>query len=167
MVFKTPLVISPYRVVFVKHCHLPVEIEHRAWWAIKQLNYDLTKAGEEHRQQLIELDKIIAEGYESARSYKMRVKLFYDKHILRKEFSPGMKVLLYDSKLHLFPGKLRSRWRSPYIVSRVFPYGAVEIQDLESGATFKVNGQRLKQFLELPSKETVECLVLRDLSPDR
>ena len=49
----------------------------------------------------------------------------------------------------------------PYIISHVFPYHVVEIQDLESGATFKVNGQRLKQFLELLSKEDVECLVLR------
>jgi len=76
-----------------------------------------------------------------------------------------MKVLLYDSRLHLFPGKLRSRWTGPYIVSRIFRYGAVEIQDLDNGATFKVNGQRLKQFLELPSKADVECLILRELSP--
>ena len=56
---------------------------------------------------------------------------------------------------------------SPYIASRVFPYNAVEIQDPESGATFKVNGQHLKQFLELPSREDVECLILREPSPDR
>ena len=83
-----------------------------------------------------------------ARSYKERAKLFHDRHILRKEFAPGMKVLLYDSRLHLFPGKLRSQWTGLYIVSRVFSYIAVEIQDPDSGATFKVNGQRLKQFLE-------------------
>jgi len=113
------------------------------------LNYDLTEAGEERKLQVSELEEIRAEAYESPRSYKERAKLFHDKHILRKEFAPGMKVLLYDSKLHLFPGKLRSRWTGPYIVLRVFPYGAVEIQDLESDAKFKVNGQRLKQFLEL------------------
>ena len=85
-----------------------MEIEHRAWWAIKKLNYDLTEAGEERRLQLNELDKIRAGAYESARSYKERAKLFHDRHILRREFAPGMKVLLYDSRLHLFPGKLRS-----------------------------------------------------------
>ena len=69
-------------------------------------------------------------------------------------------MLLYDSKLHLFLGKLRSRWIDPYIVSCVLPYGAVEIQDPESSATFKVNGQRLKSFLELLRKEDVECLIL-------
>ena len=76
-------------------------------------------------------------------------------------------MLLYDSRLHLFPGKLRSRWTGPYIVSRIFPYGAVEIQDPDSGATFKVNGQRLKQFLELLSKDDVECLILCEPSPNR
>jgi len=76
-----------------------------------------------------------------------------------------MKLLLYDSRLHLFPGKLRPRWTGPYIVSRIFPYGVVEIQDPDSGAAFKVNGERLKQFLELPSKEDVECLILHQLCP--
>jgi len=63
---------SPYRVVYGKPCHLPVEIEHRNWWAIKMLNYDLTEAGEEHRLQLIELEEIRAEACESAQSYKKR-----------------------------------------------------------------------------------------------
>ena len=153
---------SPYRVVYGKPCHLPVEIEHRAWWVIKMLNFDLTEAGEVRKLQLSELDEIRAEAYQNARSYKERAKLFHDRHILRKEFTPGMKVLLYDSRLHLFPGKLRSRWTGPYIVSHVFPYGAVEIADPHTGAKFKVNGQRLKQFLELPRPEDVECLILQE-----
>ena len=74
-----------------------------------------------------------------------------------------MKVLLYDSKLHLFPGKLRSQWTGPYIVSHVFPYGAVEIQDPQTGATFKVNSQRLKPFLEPP--EPRRCGVPDTLRP--
>jgi len=92
--------------------------------------------------QLSELDEIRAEAYESAQSYKEGANLFHDRHIFRKDFTPGMKVLLYDSRLHLFLGKLRSRWAGPYVVSHVFPYGEVEIQDPHSGATFKVNGQR-------------------------
>ena len=68
----------------------------------------MTKAGKERRLQLNELDEIRAKAYESARSYKERGKLFHDRCILRREFAPGMKVLLYDSRLHLFPGKLRS-----------------------------------------------------------
>ena len=126
------------------------------------LNLDLTEAGEVRKLQLSELDEIRAEAYETARSYKERAKLFHDRHILRKEFTPGMKVLLYDSRLRLFPGKLRSRWTRLYIVSQVFPYGAVEIANPNTGTKFKVNGQRLKQFLELPRPEDVECLILQE-----
>ena len=55
-----------------------------------------------------ELEKIRVEAYESARSYKERTKVFHDRHILKKEFTLAMKALLYDSRLHLFLGKLRS-----------------------------------------------------------
>ena len=64
------------------------------------------------------------------------------------EFKQGEKVLLYDSKLHIFPGKLRSRWNGPYVVKEVFPYGTVTIQNLKTGNEFKVNDQRLKHFIE-------------------
>jgi len=64
--------------------------------------------------------------------------------------------------LHLFSGKLRSRWTGPYIVSHVFPYGAVEIQDPQSGTTFKVNGHHLKPFLELSGQDDVKCLILHE-----
>ena len=104
------------------------------------LNYDLIEAGEERRLQPSEFEEIRAEAYESARSYKERAKLFHDKHILWKEFSPRMKVLLYDSKLHLFPGKSRSQWAGLYIISHFFSYAIVEIQDPNSGAKFNMNG---------------------------
>jgi len=104
--FKTHLCMSPYRIVYGKPCHLPVEIEHKTWRAIKMLNYDLIEAGEERKLQLSELEEIRVEAYESARSYKERPKLFHDQHILRKEFAPRMKVSLYESKFHLFPRKL-------------------------------------------------------------
>ena len=76
------------------------------------------------------------------------MKAFHDKHILRKSFHEGQKVLLYNARLHLFPGKLRSRWTGPYIVKEVFPHGAVEIENAANGDCFKVNGQRLKPFVE-------------------
>ena len=90
--------------------------------------------------------------------------MFHDRQILRKKFALGMKVLLYVSRLHLFPGKLTSRWTGSYVISHVFPYGAVQIQDLQTGALFKVSGQRLKPFLELPTPEDVKCLILHDPS---
>jgi len=70
---------------------------------------------------LSDLNEIRAEAYKSARSYKEWAKLFHDQHIFRKEFGPRMKVLLYDSKLHLFPGKLRSDGRVLILSHMFFP----------------------------------------------
>ena len=95
-----------------------------------------------------ELDELRRESYESSRIYKERLKLFHDKTIVRKTFEPHQKVLLYSSRLHKFPGKLRSRWTGPFVVKVVYPYGAVEIKNPENGKSFKVNGQHLKPFLE-------------------
>ena len=95
-----------------------------------------------------ELDELRRESNESSRIYKERLKLFHDKNIVRKTFEPHQKVLLYNSRLHIFPGKLRSRWTGPFIFKVVYPYGTVEIENPKNGKIFKVNGQSLKPFLE-------------------
>ena len=85
-------------------------------------------------------------AYENAKLYKDRTKLWHDKHLVKRDFYEGEAVLLYNSRLRLFPGKLKSRWSSPFKVVKVHPYGAIEILN-DKGETFKVNGDRLKPYL--------------------
>ncbi|KAH1202858.1 hypothetical protein GmHk_17G049217 [Glycine max] len=96
-------------------------------------------------------DEIRLDAYENAKFYKEKTKKFHDSMIVKKDFVVGQKVLLYNSRLGLMSGKLRSKWIGPFVVTNVFPYGTVEIKSDSTNKSFKVNGHRLKPFLTNPS----------------
>ncbi|KAL6341511.1 hypothetical protein AAG906_032631 [Vitis piasezkii] len=109
---------------------------------------DLTKAGLKRSLDLNELEELRNDAYLNSKIAKEKLKRWHDQLVTKKEFFKGQKVLLYDSKLHLFPGKLKSRWVGPFVIHQVHSHGVIELLNSKSAKTFKVNGQRLKPYIE-------------------
>nr|GFA23254.1 reverse transcriptase domain-containing protein [Tanacetum cinerariifolium] len=106
----------------------------------------------------VQLNELHDQAYENSLIYKEKTKRLHDLKIKDRVFNIGDRVLLFNSRLKIFSGKLKSRWSGPFTISHVFPYGTIELSQLD-GPNFKVNGHRLKQYF----RENVPKMVILDL----
>nr|GEX71810.1 reverse transcriptase domain-containing protein [Tanacetum cinerariifolium] len=116
--YKTLIGCTPYKLVYGKSCHLLIELEHRAYWGLKH-------------------------AYENSVIYKERTKKLHDSKIKNRIFNVGDQVLLFNSRLKIFSGKLKTRWSCLFTITHVFPYGTIELSQPD-GPNFKDYARRLK-----------------------
>ncbi|XP_071687596.1 uncharacterized protein [Rutidosis leptorrhynchoides] len=121
-----------------------------ALWAFRIAYKNPLETGRYRKMQMNELAELRDQEYKTYYIYKERIKLLHDAKLIPTNFSPGDKVLLFKSCFKRFFGKFKSRWIGPFTVIHVFPHGAVE---LEGPTNFKVNGHRLKVYLEDHTRE--------------
>ncbi|GJR18566.1 reverse transcriptase domain-containing protein [Tanacetum coccineum] len=119
--YKTPIGCTPYKLVYGKACHLPIELEHKAYWALKHTNFDIKTAGDHRKVQLNELNEHRDHAYENSLIYKEKTKRIHDSKIKNRVFNVGDRVLLFNSRLKIFSGKLKTRWSGPFTVAQDCP----------------------------------------------
>nr|GEU76163.1 reverse transcriptase domain-containing protein [Tanacetum cinerariifolium] len=115
--YKTPIGCTPYKLVYIKACHIPIELEHKAYWALKHASFDLKTAGDHRKVQINKLNELHDQAYENSLIYKEKTKSLHDSKIKNCVFSIGDRVLLFNSCLKIFSGKLKSRWSGPFTIS--------------------------------------------------
>nr|GEU73373.1 DNA-directed DNA polymerase [Tanacetum cinerariifolium] len=111
-----------------------------------------TRVSDHRKLQLNELSELHDQAYENSVIYKERTKKLHDSKIKNRIFSVGDQVLLFNSRLKIFSGKLKTRWSGPFTITRVYPYGTIELSQ-PNGSNFKVNGHRVKHYFggDIPS----------------
>ena len=129
----------------------------KVWWEIKKLNLDLKRASLKRFLDLNELEELWNDAYLNSKIAEDKSKKWHDQIVAQKYFQKGDQVLLYDSKLHILPSKLKFRWTGPFIIHQVYPNGAVELLSSKDNKLFKVNGQRLKPYATLHTKQGGTC----------
>ncbi|GJZ73098.1 reverse transcriptase domain-containing protein [Tanacetum coccineum] len=115
--FKTPIGCTPSKLVYEKACHLPIKLEHKAYWALKHCNFDLKTAGDHQKVQMNELNELRDQAYENSLIYKEKTKKIHDSKIKNRFLNVGDRILLFNSRLKIFSGKLKTRWIGPFTVA--------------------------------------------------
>nr|GEV99161.1 reverse transcriptase domain-containing protein [Tanacetum cinerariifolium] len=142
--YKIPIGCTPYKLVYGKSCHLPIELEHKAYWALKHVNFNL-KTASDHRK--LKINELRDQAYEHSLIYKEKKKKIHDLKIKNRIFNVSDRVLLFSSRLKIFLEKLKTCCSRPFTITKVFPYGTVELSQPD-GPNFKVNGHRVKHYFE-------------------
>nr|GEV10215.1 reverse transcriptase domain-containing protein [Tanacetum cinerariifolium] len=156
--FKTPIGCTPYKLVYRKACHLSIDLEHKAYWVLKHANFDLQTTGDHGKDQLNKLNELHDQAYKNSLIYKEKTKRLHDSKIKDHVFNVGDRVLLFNSRLKIFLGKLKTRWFGPFTIIYVFPYNTVELSQTDE-PNFKVNGHRLKHYFG----ENIPKMLVSDL----
>ncbi|GKE82494.1 reverse transcriptase domain-containing protein, partial [Tanacetum coccineum] len=105
--YKTQIGCTPYKLVYGKPCHLPIELEHRAYWALKHANFDLKTVSDHRKLQLNELNELCDQAYGNSLIYKERTKKLHDLKIKNRIFNVGDQVLLFNSRLKISQESLK------------------------------------------------------------
>nr|GEU49605.1 reverse transcriptase domain-containing protein [Tanacetum cinerariifolium] len=135
--YKTPIGCTPYKLVYGKSCHLPIELEHTTYWALKHVNFDRKTVGDHGKLQLNELNELRDQAYENSLIYKEKAKKIHESKIKNRIFNVGDRVLLFNYRLKIFSGKLKTRWSGRFTITKVFLYRTIELSQ-PNGPNFKL-----------------------------
>ncbi|GJW93743.1 reverse transcriptase domain-containing protein [Tanacetum coccineum] len=168
--YKTPISCTTYKLVYGKSCHLPIELEHRAYWALKHVNFDLKTAGDHRKLQLNELNELRDQAYKNSLIYKERTKKLHNSKIKNRIFNVGDQVLLFNSRLKILSGKLKTQWPNKVQVGFVCTMAEIgcnwarigpskSSQSLSNAHKWAVRQGKISQRDEMPQNSIQVCKI--------